>query len=147
MLLDEDMVARIYSYGYSRLPVFGRDQATGQLSVCGVLLTKQLMLVGKDDKRKVSHLTLYEPPCISPDSTLSDTLSIILKGNRRSSNMALVCANPTLASSYLSRRHPVPVEAGVMGIITLEQVRNGRTSNRIELHTCALFRDRDARLC
>jgi metal transporter CNNM len=132
-ILDEDMVARIYSYGYSRLPVFGRDHATGQLSVCGILLTKQLMLVGKDDKRKVAHLTLYEPPCISPDSTLADTLSIILKGNRRSSNMALVCANPTLASSYLSRRHPVPVEAGVMGIITLEQVRA-----RFPLFSCSL---------
>ena len=121
-VLDEAMVVRIYSYGYSRVPVFGRDENTGLLGVCGVLLTKQLMLVRKEDKRLVAQLTLYEPPCVSPDASLAETLSIILAGNRNSSNMALVCTNPGLASAALRRRQPVPVDAGVLGIITLENL-------------------------
>jgi metal transporter CNNM len=118
-VLDEETIVRIYSYGYSRIPVFARDESTGMLGVCGVLLTKQLMLVRKEDKRQVSHLTFYEPPCVSPETSLAETLNIILGGNRKSSNMALVCAHPELANAALRRRQPVPVEAGVMGIITL----------------------------
>lgn len=120
-ILDEDMVVKIYGYGYSRMPVFSRDEI-GMLGVRGVLLTKQLMLVRKEDKRRVGSLTLYEPPCVSPQSSLAETLSIILAGSRKSSNMALVCANPELARAALQRKQPVPVEAGVMGVITLENV-------------------------
>lgn len=137
-ILDEDMMVRIYSYGYSRIPVlkaserFSHDNNSGdgnisasiggQLSICGVLLSKQLMLVRKEDKRRVDHLTLYEPPCVAPDTTLADALTLILSGNRKSSNLALVCVNPGMAKSYLAERHAVPIEAGVLGIITLEQV-------------------------
>jgi metal transporter CNNM len=120
-ILDEEKVVEIYGYGYSRIPVFGRDE-NGMLGVSGVLLTKQLMLVRKEDKRRVATLTLYEPPCVSPATSLAETLNVILAGNRKSSNMALVCEHPELARASLKRRQPVPVEAGVLGVITLENV-------------------------
>jgi metal transporter CNNM len=122
-ILNEDMVVKMYSYGYSRIPVMNFiDESKGTLGVCGVLLTKQLMLVDKADRRIVTSLTLYEPPCVSPQTSLADALNIILSGKRKSSIMALVCMDPDLASSALRLRQPVPMEAGVVGIITLENV-------------------------
>jgi metal transporter CNNM len=120
-IVDEETVVQICSYGYSRIPIIGRDQ-NGMLGVSGVLLTNQLVLVRKEDKRRVATLTLYVPPCVSPETSLAETLNIILAGNRRSCNMALVCTNPELATAFLKRRQPVPGAAGVLGIITLDNV-------------------------
>jgi metal transporter CNNM len=122
-ILDEDMIVQIYSYGYSRIPVMKYlDESHQTLGVCGILLTKQLMLIGKNDGRRVTSLTLYQPPCLSPDTSLSEALNIILKGKRTSSNMALVCFDPDLASAALLQQLPIPVEAGVVGVVTLENI-------------------------
>ena len=122
-VLDEDMIVQIYSYGYSRIPVMKYlDDSRQVLGVCGVLLTKQLMLIGKDDGRRVNSMTLYEPPCLSPDTSLADALNVILTGKRTASNMALVCFDPDLAAGALRRQQPIPAEAGVIGVVTLENM-------------------------
>ena len=124
-ILDENMVVQIYSYGYSRIPVMQHyldDDNNPIHGVCGIVLTKQLMLIGKEDRRRVSSLTMYEPPCVSPRASLSEALSIILSGKRKSSHMALVCTDPEMATNALRNTRPVPVEAGVLGIITLENI-------------------------
>jgi metal transporter CNNM len=120
-VLDEEKVVQIYGRGFSRIPVFSRDEH-GVDGVCGILLTKQLMLVRKKDRRLVSSMILYEPPCVSPDASLAETMGLIQAGSRKSSNMALVCLNPELARISLKRKKTVPNEAGVLGIITLENV-------------------------
>ena len=121
--LDEAMIVQIYGYGYSRLPIMEyydeRDNAVG---ICGIILTKQLMLIGKEDRRRASCLTIYEPPCISPRGSLADALSMILSGKRKSSHMAIVCTHPDIATKALKNSKPIPSEAGVMGIITLENI-------------------------
>jgi metal transporter CNNM len=130
-ILDENMVVQIYSHGYSRIPVLQYiddkpDDTTTAIArptgICGIVLTKQLMLIGKEDRRRVSSLTLYEPPCVSPQASLAEALNIILTGKRKSSNMALVCTDPDIATTALRNMKPIPVEAGVLGIITLENV-------------------------
>ena len=124
-ILDERKIVELYSKGYSRIPVFKQFGDGSNIGgICGILLTKQLILVRKEDKRLVSTLSLYRPPCFSPDTTFSDALNAIQSGtnSRKSSNMALVCTNPTLAMAALTQQKPVPVEAGVLGIITLENI-------------------------
>ena len=123
-VLDETKIVDLYSKGYSRIPVFKEfSDGSGISGICGILLTKQLIMVRKEDRRLVSTLTLYRPPCVSPDTNFSDALNKIQSGNsRKSSNMALVCTNPDLASVALREGQPVPLEAGVLGIITLENI-------------------------
>jgi metal transporter CNNM len=120
-VLDEEKVAQLYSHGYSRMPVFETDE-DGNSGICGIMLTKQLMLVRKEDNRRVSTLTLYEPPCVSPDTSMAEALNIIQAGKRKSANMALVCMNPEVAIKALKNKRAIPPEAGVVGIITLENV-------------------------
>ena len=107
-----------------RSPVYKQFADGSNISgICGILLTKQLIMVRKEDNRLVSTLTLYRPPCVSPETNFSDALNIIQSGiSRKSSNMALVCINPELAAAALEKVQPVPVEAGVLGIITLENI-------------------------
>lgn len=125
-VLDEAKIVELYSKGFSRIPVFKQfADGSGISGICGILLSKQLIMVRKEDKRRVSTLTLYRPPCVSPETNFSDALNIIQSGVgvvRKSSNMALVCINPEMAMVALEKGQPVPVEAGVLGIITLENI-------------------------
>lgn len=124
-ILDENMVVQIYSYGYSRIPVVQQylDERNNPVhGIVGIVLTKQLMLIGKEDRRRVSSLTMYEPPCVSPRASLAEALNIILTGKRKASNMALVCTDPVIATKALQNMQPIPIEAGVLGIITLENI-------------------------
>jgi metal transporter CNNM len=123
-ILDEEKIVELYSHGYSRIPVYkrhgdGNDDAQG---ICGVLLIKQLILVKKEEKRPVSTLPLYQPHAFSPETTIAAALNIFQAGKQGSSNMALVCVRPELANAALKRKKPVPSAAGVLGIITLENL-------------------------
>jgi metal transporter CNNM len=124
-VLDEEKIVELYSKGFSRIPVFKKLNDQSNVSgICGILLTKQLILVKKEDRRFVSTLPLYCPPCMSPNTNFSEALNILQSGARtkKSSNMALVCMQPEIATDALKQGSPVPVEAGVLGIITLENV-------------------------
>jgi metal transporter CNNM len=122
-VLDEEKIVELYSHGYSRIPVY-ESHADGKdvPGICGILLTKQLILFNKEDMRRVSTLSLYQPPAISPETSIAEALNIFQSGSQKSSNMALVCMRPELATAALKRKKPIPSEAGVLGIITLENL-------------------------
>jgi metal transporter CNNM len=122
-VLDEEKRVELYSHGYSRIPVYkSHADDKDAPGICGVLLTKQLILFNKEDRRRVSTLPLYQPPAISPETSIAEALNIFQAGNQKSSNMALVCVRPELANAALKRKKPIPSEAGVLGIITLENL-------------------------
>jgi metal transporter CNNM len=124
-VLDEEKIVELYSKGFSRIPVFQKLNDHSNISgICGILLTKQLILVHKEDRRLVSTLPLYCPPCMSPETNFSEALNIIKFGARtkKASNMALVCMHPGIATDALKQGNPVPVEAGFLGVITLENI-------------------------
>jgi metal transporter CNNM len=116
-VLDEEKIVELYSHGYSRHA--DEKDAPG---IVGVLLTKQLILFNKEDRRRVSTLSLYQPPAISPETSIAEALNIFQAGNQKASNMALVCVRPELATAALKKKKPIPSEAGVLGIITLENL-------------------------
>lgn len=120
-ILDEANICKIFSSGYSRIPVYDGDQKS---RIVGILMTRQLILVNDTDNCPVSRLPLYVPHSIAPDTNLVDVINLFQTGgggrNGRVGHMALVFARPDIAESALSSDEPVPDEAGWMGLLTME---------------------------
>ena len=93
-------------------------------AITGVLKTKQLIVVDPNDQRSVSSMPLQEPWCVSPEMNMIDLLNIFQHGRRgkRGGHLAIVCRDPKLARSALGQGQPIPNDADVLGIITLEDV-------------------------
>ena len=125
-VLDEDTIVDIYSSGFSRVPVFHRNPEKPKdiTLISGILRTKQLMVVNTTDERKLSTLPLNIPFCVSPTMDLVDLTNWFQTGGTpgKGGHMAIVCARPQVAEEALSAELPIPPKAGVMGIITLEDV-------------------------
>lgn len=113
-VLTEDKIVSIYTNGYSRVPVYeGGDKSR----IKGILMTRQLIVVNKNDKLPVSRLPLYMPQCVGPDTNLVDLINLFQTGGHSSrvGHMALVCAKPEIGNAALEENDAVPVEAGLMG--------------------------------
>jgi metal transporter CNNM len=121
-ILDEETVVNIYNNGYSRVPVYDRHFNRGCTSIRGILLTRQLLVIDKTTKRAVSTLHLYRPVCLSPDTNMADAMNAFQTVDKKTSQMAIVCVWPEIARAALDRKEAIPMEAGVVGIITLENV-------------------------
>lgn len=126
MVLDQQNVARIYGVGYSRVPVYLRNprRPRDPSAIIGILMTRQLIMIDTDHRRKVGSLPLYIPTCISPNDNMIDLLHIFQSGSmgNKGGHMAIVCEKPTVAQAALERHHPIPPEAKIIGIVTLEDV-------------------------
>jgi len=115
MVLNEHNVVMIYSRGYSRIPVFmpNPKKPKSAAAVCGVLLTKQLIVVNPNDSRLLSTLPLAIPQCVSPKMNLVDLLNLFQTG--RAGHLAFVCARPRKGQEALDQGKPLPEAAGFMG--------------------------------
>ena len=120
-ILDEANICKVFSSGYSRIPVY---EGTKKTCIVGILMTRQLILVNDTDNCPVSRLPLYMPHCIAPNTNLVDIINLFQTGgggrNGHVGHMALVFARPDIAEAALSNDEPVPDEAGWMGILTME---------------------------
>lgn len=125
-LLTEKEIVQIYASGYSRIPIYRKDpeDPTYKSNVIGVLITKQLIVVNSRDKRPLHTLPLYTPRCVSHDMSLVDLLNQFQTGGRalKGGHMALVCSRPDDGNTALGRGEALPKSAGLVGIITLEDV-------------------------
>jgi len=123
-VLDEDGVVKIFAQGYSRIPVYipNKSDESDSSAICGVLMTKQLIVVDTGDRRLVSTMPLQRPACVSPETDLVEMINVLQGTAERGGHMALVCARPDLAKEALAAGQSVPEEAGLMGIVTLEDV-------------------------
>ena len=138
-VLDEEQMVQIWSRGYSRVPVYEpkpEDVATTSSldpsssfhdisQVVGVLLVRQLIVVDSSECRPISTLPLVRPPIISPSMHLVDIINLFQAAGGRGKgglHLAVVAARPYLASEAFERGESIPKEAGVVGIITLEDV-------------------------
>jgi metal transporter CNNM len=121
-ILNERTVVRIYSSGYSRIPCYDQnpDKPKDITAIRGILMTKQLIVVNASDRRPLSTLPLYAPFCVSPKKNLVDLINMFQSG--RGLHMALVCARPDVGNAALERGDALPASAGLMGIVTLEDV-------------------------
>jgi metal transporter CNNM len=121
-VLNEHTVVNIYSSGYSRVPVYqvNPEKPKSKIAICGILMTKHLIVVNPKEDRPLQTLPLYTPMCISPKMNLVDLLNLFQTG--KVGHMALVCARPQVAKDALQQQEPLPEAAGLMGVITIEDV-------------------------
>ena len=121
-VLNEDTVVNIYSSGHSRVPVYqvNPELPKSKIAVCGILMAKHLIVVNSEENRPLQTLPLYTPMCISPKMNLVDLLNIFQTG--KVGHLALVCARPQVATDALQQYEPLPEKAGLMGVITIEDV-------------------------
>lgn len=140
LVLDRENLMRVYSKGYSRIPVYRRkeDRPEDYTAILGILMTRHLMVIDWDDERPAGSLPLQHPPCVSPRMNLVKLISL-LKNN--GSHIAFVCARPDVAMKALQSEQEIPVEAGFMGLITLEDVLEELIQDRI--YDEQDFRDRE----
>jgi metal transporter CNNM len=132
LVLNERNLVDIYSSGFSRVPVYVNTGDGGDRddpdhcsnAICGVLITKQLIVVNPADCRPLHTLPLYSPTVVGPRTTLVDLLNQLQSGgtSMKGGHLALVCANVEEATAALNRGEAIPSTSGWMGIVTLEDV-------------------------
>lgn len=136
LVLDKASITTIYGHGYSRVPVYhhsGKDDddeedPNQRLAVKGFLITRQLMLIDWDHQREIATLPLQRPICVSPRMNLVDLFENL---QRNAPLMTFVCVRPDLANKALAGGKPIPLEAGFMGIVTLEDIMESILQHRI----------------
>ncbi|KAI9321357.1 hypothetical protein BX666DRAFT_2017383 [Dichotomocladium elegans] len=101
--LDAEVVDKILSAGYSRIPIHSPGEKT---NFVGMLLTKRLITYDPEDAWPVSNFQLSTLPETGPDTSCLDILNFFQEGK---SHMALVSNNPGGIR-------------GALGVITLEDV-------------------------
>lgn len=135
MVLDQQNVARIYGVGYSRVPVYVRNprRPRDNTGIIGILITRQLILIDTTHKplRKISSLPLYKPICVGPNAHLLQLVQALQVEKPQTAQMALVCERPKVAEAALEKHKPIPPEAGVIGILTLEDVMEELMQTRL----------------
>jgi len=137
-ILDEETCVSIWSRGFSRIPIYDStpdgeealDSATNNGSnnvsgIMGVLLSRQLIVINPNEERPLATVPLVLPPCIHVSMHLVDLINMFQAAGGRGKgglHLAIVCARPEIASDALERGESIPKEAGVVGIVTLEDV-------------------------
>ena len=93
IILDNEMMLTIFKSGFSRIPVFSKNN---DKAVCGVLRTKQLICIDSTEKRSLSDLQLQRPWCVSPRTNMVDLLNIFQRqcSGGKGGHLALVCKIP-----------------------------------------------------
>lgn len=140
-ILNERTVVRIYSSGFSRIPVYDKnpEKEKDVSAIRGILMTKQLIVIHASDQRPLSTLPLYTPVCVSPKRNLVDLINMFQTG--RGLHMALVCARPEVGNAALEKGGALPASAGLMGVVTLEDVLEMLLQEQILDETDKLERD------
>jgi CBS domain containing-hemolysin-like protein len=144
MILDEHNVVRIYSSGFSRVPVYDDITTTATTTITtassspssihsqkkkqqlqttptlktairGILMTRQLMVINSEEERPLATVPLLIPLCVSPKLNLVDLLNLFQKGTV--GHMALVCARPQVASDAFAAGIALPEAAGFIGYV------------------------------
>ncbi|KAG2197370.1 hypothetical protein INT46_008367 [Mucor plumbeus] len=102
-ILNEELVDKILTAGYSRIPVHTPEDKENFI---GMLLTKRLITYDPEDALPMKQLPLSTLPETGPDTSCLDILNFFQEGK---SHMAIVSSDPGGSS-------------GALGVITLEDV-------------------------
>ncbi|KAL7428246.1 hypothetical protein ACHAXM_001183 [Skeletonema potamos] len=132
-ILDEATCVSIWSRGFSRIPIYHKPDDEDSISyfgddisgIVGVLLSRQLIVINPNEERPLATVPLVLPPCIPVSMHLVDLINMFQAAGGRGKgglHLAIVCARPDIASEALERGESIPKDAGVVGIVTLEDV-------------------------
>ena len=134
-ILNEDTCVSIWSRGFSRIPIYTSNSETSDNTansgdedisgIIGVLLSRQLIVLSPNEERPLATVPLVIPPCIHVGMNLVDVINMFQANGGRGKgglHLAIVCARPDVATEALERGEVIPKDAGVVGILTLEDV-------------------------
>jgi len=128
-ILDKTTMVDIYRKGFSRVPIFAKskndtevDSLDEKAAIIGLLLTKDLIVVDANENLPLSKIVCQKPYCVEPTTHMVDLVNLFQTGGDKAKggHMALVCMNPEIANEFLDNDKPIPVDAGVIGVVTLE---------------------------
>lgn len=130
-ILNEETIIDIYQRGYSRLPIYSvctnnkssvSNSNNTNHGICGVFHTRQLMILNPEEERVVSTMPWMTPHCVSSKANMIHCINLLQSGCtcRKGGPMAIVCLRPSVGTHALEQKEPIPFEAGVIGIVTLE---------------------------
>ena len=102
-VLDEQTMDLVLSHGYSRIPIYTRDNPE---NFVGMLLVKMLITYDPEDCKRVGDFALATLPETRPETSCLDIVNYFQEGK---SHMVLV-------SEYPGEDH------GALGVVTLEDV-------------------------
>jgi metal transporter CNNM len=102
-VLDEEIMNRLLSAGFSRVPIHAPDNKTNFI---GMLLVKMLITYDPEDAKAVRDFALATLPETYPNTSCLDIMNFFQEGK---SHMVLVSENP--GGDY-----------GALGVVTLEDV-------------------------
>lgn len=130
LILDKATITTIYSHGFSRVPVYRRNPNDDEdnTAFTGYLITRQLMLVDWEHMRELNTLPLQRPTCVSPKINLIDLMRIL---QTKGPILTFVCGRPDLANRALRAHLPIPVEAGLLGLITIVDIMQAVLQDRM----------------
>lgn len=114
-IFDIGRMADVYSWGHSRLPVFDGTRE----NIRGVLIIKKCVVLDPEDCRNLKDLGLRKPLLVEPREDLH---SVLKKFVDKKNHMALVTNSPESVLRCWKEDIPIPSDAAVLGIITLEDV-------------------------
>jgi len=132
-VLTTETIDRLYHHGHSRIPVYDDTSSAHSSSdltkaVCGICLTRDLIVIYPRfimTAVRISDMKLLQPQCIGPNVNLVDALNKLqdgLVGVHKGGHLAVVCLDPDKANNALEKGLPIPSEAGVLGVVSLEDV-------------------------
>lgn len=128
LILNETNMVDIYRQGFSRVPIFAKmendaedDSLEEKALFRGVLLTRNLIVVDAKQSRPLNNIPWQKPYCVDPKTTMVDLVNLFQRGTKtKGGHMAVVCSKPKIANEYLDNDKPIPAEAGVLGVVSLE---------------------------
>jgi metal transporter CNNM len=117
--LNEDNILEIYRSGFSRVPV---HEPSDKARILGVFRTRQLIVMNPDEGRDLATLPLIKPHCVGPQTNMLNLINILQTGStaNKGGHLAIVCEDSALANLSLENDECIPSDAGVLGVVTLE---------------------------
>lgn len=118
VVLDKNTIENIINSGFSRIPVHAKDN---KCKILGILYSKKLATVKKNNQLRKSGIALKAPVYIRPENTLYELMELF---KQRSCNMAFVVASLQGETIKEQLRHTIIHEENpeISGLITLQDV-------------------------
>eukprot|EP01034_Spumella_vulgaris_P021616 gene21616-27655_t len=114
--LDDKGLCNILDSGFSRILV---HKTGDKAHLMGYLLVKELIMINSSDNIRAESLTLREPLFVQPSTGLLEMLNIFQSGQ---CHLAVVSANPEESLRSLRSGTRCNAAAGLIGIVTLEDI-------------------------
>lgn len=112
-IMDEETVVDVYRHGHSRIPIKNENG-----DICGILLSRQLIVVNSEEERPLQTIPFLKPHYIDKDMNMVDAVNLLQTGTV--GQLGIVCDNVNTARKALESDSLIPISAGIMGIVSLE---------------------------